>query len=255
MSRTEGSADRVLLFTIDGEGSLPSIQVHNDCLQGTCSCTHYIGTDLAQLKPCRFAPYISGEGNVFPGMHEQAKFIWEGVLQGFSIVDEGCDTSYSCKNYKTILEDGFYSEMCDIITQELADGYITKVISPPPRCVHAMGGVEKSNGKLRPIMDCSMPEGGAINNFMLDTYEPFSYNSVYTVADQLTPNMYMAVVDLKSAYRSVNVLASHAEFQGFAWDMGDGLEYYNNNRLSFGLRCAPNIFNSLSNFLVKIAKS
>ena len=65
----------------------------------------------------------------------------------------------------------------------------------------------------------------------------------------------MSVVDLKSAYRSVAVYSPHAAFQGFAWDLGEGLEYYINNRLSFGLRCAPNIFNSLSNCIVKIAKS
>ena len=33
----------------------------------------------------------------------------------------------------------------------------------------------------------------------------------------------MSVVDLKSAYRSVNVFAPHAEFQGFEWGGGTGM--------------------------------
>ena len=61
----------------------------------------------------------------------------------------------------------------------------------------------------------------------------------------------MSVVDLKSAYRSVSVFAPHAEFQGFEWEGA----WYLNNRLSFGLRCAPSIFDKLSNFIVLVAKS
>ena len=113
--------DGELLFTIDGQGEVPSIDVFSNCLKGTCTCTHKI--------------------------------------------------------VKTILEPPFYQEMCDIITQELQDGCVSRV-PQPPRCVHAMGGVEKSNGKLRPITDCSMPYDRAINNYMKTTFSPFSYNSV-----------------------------------------------------------------------------
>ena len=244
----------ILLYTIDGVGSMPDVKVYDDCVEGSCACVHYIGDNLAQLKPCRFAAYISGkDSNVFLGHPDKAKYIWEGVLQGFSIVDEDCDTEYRCKNYQSILDPPFYEEMCEIVSQEVCDGLVTKV-STPPRCVHALGGVEKSNGKLRPITDCSMPTTKAINNYMKTTYRPFSYKSVSTVVEILKPKDWMAVVDLKSAYRSVNVLASHTQFQGFSWDDGTGPEWYVNNRLSFGLRCAPNIFNALSDFVVLVAK-
>ena len=44
-------------------------------------------------------------------------------------------------------------------------------------------------------------------------------------------------------------------FQGLAWNFGKGPEYLLDNRLCFGLRCAPNIFDCLSHFIVKIAAS
>ena len=73
--------------------------------------------------------------------------------------------------------------------------------------------------------------------------------------DQLEKGDYMSVIDLKSAYRSVNVAKEHTKFQGFSWNMGEGDEFYENNRLSFGLRCAPYIFSKLSDFLAILAKS
>ena len=42
-----------------------------------------------------------------------AEFIWEGVVQGFKIVDDGCSTFYACPNYKSILEGDFCAEMGD----------------------------------------------------------------------------------------------------------------------------------------------
>ena len=62
----------------------------------------------------------------------------------------------------------------------------------------------------------------------------------------------MAVVDLKSVYRTVNVYAPHAQFQGFSWGKGDSKKYFVNHRLSFGLRCAPSIFSRISDFIVKV---
>ena len=100
-----------LLYTVEGKGLLMDIPVYNTCLAGTCSCTHLIASEFSQLKPCRFASYISGRGNVCEG-RPVAKFIWEGVVQGFKIVDDNCDTSYNCRNYKTILEGDFLAEMC-----------------------------------------------------------------------------------------------------------------------------------------------
>ena len=243
-----------LLYCIDGDGKIPSVNVYDKCLEGTCTCAHYVGGKSTQLKPCRFANFISGSGcNVFHENYIEAQFIWEGVVQGFKIVDDDCKTSYHCKNYDSILSGPFYGEMCELVSNELSDGLVTKV-GTRPQCVHSLGGVPKSNGKLRPITDCSMPHSISINNHMKQTFKTFKYNSVNSVVELLKHNDYMSVIDLKSAFRTVNVYAPHTRFQGFAWNSGHGNEWFESNRLSFGLRCAPYIFDKLSNFIVKVAK-
>ena len=65
----------------------------------------------------------------------------------------------------------------------------------------------------------------------------------------------MAVVDVSAAYRSVNVLADHVKFQGLSWDFGDGPQWLLDRRLCFGLRCAPNIYNAISDLIVLISRS
>ena len=64
--------------------------------------------------------------------------------------------------------------------------------------------------------------------------------------------MYMAVVDISSAYRSVNVYPDHSNFQGIMWPDADGNEtYYKDNCLAFGARSSPYIFQMLSDFVVR----
>lgn len=70
----------------------------------------------------------------------------------------------------------------------------------------------------------------------------------------LKPNMFMASVDIASAYRSVSVRADHWGYQGISWNFGDGDNYYVDTRLCFGLRCAPFIFSCLSSYVVKIMR-
>ena len=90
---------------------------------------------------------------------------------------------------------------------------------------------------------------------MSTTFQAFSYNSVQDAVDLLAPGDYMAVVDISSAYRTVSVRADQVCYQGLSWDFGSGPVHLQDNRLCFGLRCAPNIFDCLSHFIVKIAKA
>ena len=243
--------DTIPVFTVDGLDS-PSIKVYQSCVDGTCECVHLIGGESSQLLPCRLASFLQQDG-LLDLSPEERKFLWSGFTEGFDIVDRDCDVSYECANYKSILGKQFYNEMCGLILEELADGLVSEV-EEKPRCVHSLGGVEKSNGSLRPITDCSMPRGKAINNHMSSTFKPFSYNSIGDVVNMLDSEDYMCVVDLKSAYRSVNVKGDQTGFQGFAWNFGEGNRFFKSNRMTFGLRCAPYIFDKISNFLVTVAR-
>ena len=242
--------ETIPLFTVN-YGKNEMINVKQDCMDGVCTCKFFIGKETSQLMPCRLACYL--KQSCFNVSSTEADFLWSGVTEGFKIIDDECSTTYECGNYKSILEKQFYGEYCEMLKDEISQGLVTE-LEHKPLCIHSLGGVEKSDGSLRPITDCSMPEKISINNFMDTTAKPFSYNSINTVVAQLDKEDYMCVVDLKSAYRSINVYDPHTSYQGFAWDFGDGVRYYKSNRLTFGLKCAPYIFNRISDFIVKIAE-
>ena len=241
-----------LFFETPAFPDIASIPIYDACSSGKCTCVHLIGGVPAQLKPCRAAPYLFGPSFLDDISTENQTFLWRGLVKGFDIVDDQCPSSYYCENYNSILDDKFYSEMTDLLLAELSQFKVSKV-DYKPRCVHSLGAVVKSNGKLRPITDCSRPDGVSINNFMETTFRAFTYNSVEDAVEILNANDFMAVVDITSAYRSVNVNPEQVDFQGFTWDFGSGPELLVDRRLCFGLRCAPNIFDSLSSLIVKIA--
>ena len=157
--------------------------------------------------------------------------------------------SYECKNYSSILDQRFVGEMSSILNSDLAEGKV-KYVSTRLHCVHALGGVEKSDGRLRPITDCSMPDRLSVNNFMSTTCEKFNYRSVDDLAQMLSPNEFMSVTDISNAYRSVSVYPEHTKYQGISWADGPEKCYYEDQCLCFGLKCAPFKFNLLSNLVV-----
>ena len=228
--------------------------IYAACAAGVCDCIHTIGGMPAQLKPCRAAPNLFGPSLIDSISHDDKEFLWRGLNNGFKIVDEDCPSSYRCANYDSILSEQFYSEMTELLVSELEQSKVTKV-NYVPKCVHSLGAVTKSNGKLRPITDCSRPDSLSINNFMKSTFHSFSYKSVEDAVELLSPGDHMAVVDISSAYRSVSVHPTQVDFQGLTWDFGEGPVLLVDRRLCFGLRCAPNIFDSLSSFIVKIANA
>ena len=202
---------------------ISSMTIFTDCINGVCHCRHLVGDAPAQLKPCRAAQFLFGPNALTSISDDEGLFLWQGLVQGFKIVDPDCRASYSCSNYDSITGDVFKDEMTDLLLSELDSSKVTKAASPP-QCIHSLGAVRKSNGRLRPITDCSRPDGASINNYMLSTFRSFNYNSVDTAVQLLAPLDYMSVVDIASAYRSVNVHSSQVKFQGITWDFGDGDE-------------------------------
>ena len=243
----------VPLFTPVYEG-IPSIPVYHECIAGSCSCVYTIGGAPSQLKPCRAAQFLFGDSALTSVNNDDKMYIWRGLVNGFKIIDDDCPSNYCCENYDSITGEEAYAEMSALLNSEL-ESHKVVISDTRPRCVHSLGAVWKANGKLRPITDCSRPDGNCINNYMETTFAPFSYNSVETAVQVLDPLDYLAVVDISSAYRSVNVHADHAHFQGLSWDFGDGPVWLRDLRLCFGLRSAPNIFNSISDLIVKIANA
>lgn len=132
-------------------------------------------------------------------------YLQRGICSGFSIVDSGSEIApYICNNYKSIMMEPCYSFIDKLINAELAQGKYV-LADDPPICVHALGAVRKANGSFRPITDCRRPEGRSINNFMYDTHQPFTYNTIDFVCSFLFHQCYKCTVDISSAYRSIHV--------------------------------------------------
>ena len=225
------------------------IPVFPKCFAGCCDCVYILQGVVTQLRPCQFAAYfLSFEHVCFDDW-----FVLTGVCRGFRIVDKSCATTYYCENYVSLTKGEFHDEMTDKVLQELQEGKIRQVHSKP-RCVHALGGVVKSDGTLRPITDCSSPDDININLYMSSTCDKFHYTSLDDVVGVLERNEFCAVSDIQSAYRSVLVLPSHREFQGFQWDLGQGPCWFQDLAICFGLKCAPWIFTKISDFCVRCMK-
>ena len=131
------------------------------------------------------------------------------------------------------------------------------MVHTKPRCVHPIGRVpKKDSGKSRPITDCSRPHGFSLNDHIKRDLETFRMNSIDTAVSFSTANCFYSIVDIESAWRWVSVFPPHRELQGFRWMFGKQdstrYNYYVDNRLCFGLSCAPSIFNRLSNAIVRM---
>ena len=223
------------------------IEVFQACIDGYCSCDNEIGGVYCNLKPCRVGYFL------FSGMcslpSDYVSRIWNGLCDGFKIVDETCEASYDCENYHSITEGDFKKEMSNLLMEELREGKVS-MSETKPRCIHSLGAVPKSDGRLRPITDCSRPETISINNFMASTCSEFKYNSVNDVTKILDEGDFMSVVDVASAYRSVPRLSRHT----LEFDDGGGDVFLKENRLCFGLKCAPFIFSLLSELVVDMVR-
>ena len=161
---------------------------HNDkacsrpCGSDVCSGRHQLAGVPIQLNPCAFF----AEGFCHPSsIDENASYIFEGVRDGFDIVDKDYDGSYFCSNYHLILDYEFRSQMDRNIADELRAGKVS-LVSDRPRCVHSLGAVRKGNGKLRPITDCSRPEGSSIYNYMDTTCHEFTFTRIDDAAAYMT---------------------------------------------------------------------
>ncbi len=171
-----------------------------------------------------------------------------GIEHGFDIVDPSLEIkpaktnnyrSATCPENRPIVE--------KMITREINEGRYVKV-SEPPGLISALGAVEKPDSTdLRLIHDGSMPHGGALNDYAFDV-DKMKYQTVQEATELLTPNGYLAKVDLKSAYRSVKISEKSRRATGLQWTFaGDSKPTYMvDHALPFGARLAPWIFTRIT---------
>ena len=220
------------------------IKVFKNCADGKCNCIYNVANCPLQLKPCRCAAIILSDVNSWARGY--LDLLW-ALTDGFPIV-QGDVPKYSCSNYNSILEPESKRQMDVIIKKELAEGIISEAVTEP-HCIHALGAVPKPGGKIRPITDCSRPEGLSVNNFCGTLLEDFKFKSVDNVIAILNVGDYMTVIDIKSAYRAVPLLGDHRKYMGFRWELDGQMKTFVDNRMCFGSRLGPSYFARISEFV------
>ena len=227
-------------------GGLLSVLSKSDLLYRPAN-RHVVDGVKSQLSVCGWHEMLFKDNDP---VDSDALFLMDGVLHGFKLVDPGVEMdSYISENYHSASVQS-KDEMDVLIKTELLQGKLKKVIDRPV-CVHAMGAIKKSSGKISNITDCSRPEGSSINSFMNETFSTFSYKSVDTVVDMLQPGDSMAVTDISNAYRSVMIRPCDRTKQGLSWILDGEQIYMEDCFLSFGTRAAPFIFSRITDAVVR----
>lgn len=128
------------------------INIYSSCVAGSCRCVYDLGGNQTQLKPCRFGALI------FVGRSptENEVKVFEAILHGVDIVSSEVG-QYECDNYTSILQPHNRVKMDKLISDELSNGMLS-LAEVKPECVLALGAVDKPDGRIRPITDCSRPE-------------------------------------------------------------------------------------------------
>ena len=91
------------------------------------------------------------------------------------------------------------------ILSEIEEGNYV-VCDHKPELISPLGAIAKPKGGIRLIHDCSRPMGNSLNDYAtLESYLKFQTIDDATSMVGLQPRYFMAKVDLKYAYRSVNI--------------------------------------------------
>jgi len=131
------------------------------------------------------------------------------------------------------------------IKTELENGHY-KIVDEKPFIISALGAIHKKQSKVRLIHDCSRPPGFAINDFAHP--EHFKYQSITDAIKLITPNCYMAKLDLQNAYRSVKIHPTNYKATGLKWKFSTdkNFTYMVDTRLPFGASKSPMTFHRIT---------
>ena len=175
-------------------------------------------------------------------------YLLNGIKNGFDIIDPNSEIKPAkVKNYRSATCPENRPIVEAMIKRELSEGRYVKV-SEPPILISALGAVEKPDSPdLRLIHDGSMPRGGALNDYSIDV-EKLKYQTVQEATELLTPNGYLAKVDLKSAYRSVKISEKSRRATGLEWTFAGESEptFMFDGALPFGAKLSPFVFTKLT---------
>lgn len=187
-------------------------------------------------------------------------FLINGLKQGF---DTGFQVlpakSIVCKNLRsTILHSKHVSEL---INSEIRKGYLYGPFDHIPfenYRINPIGVVEgKYNKKKRLIVDLSAPHENPDNPSLNELICKEEYSLQYVKIDdaisiikKLGKKSWLIKTDITDAFKIMPILPKLWPYHGIQWDG----KYYFFNKLVFGCRSSPKIFDTLSHAICWIAK-
>lgn len=143
----------------------------------------------------------------------------DGVINRFRLFDKSAIIEpYNNQNYFSCFSEEAYAKLNRLIIEEVQSGKLS-VVSDQPNCIHALGAIVKTGGGISPITDCSRPEGRSVNTYTRQVFSTFSFVKMFEVLQNVKQDVYMATVDLKTAYRSVLIHHSNRTHFGLNWQI------------------------------------
>ena len=149
-------------------------------------------------------------------------------------------------NYNSAVNPQARQKVETAIKEELTAGNYV-ICSAKPTIVSALGAVPKPDSdEIRLIHDCSMPPRLGVNSYIEIDKQHFS--TIDDAVKLITPNCFIAKIDLRHAYRSVPVHPSNYKALGLKWlfSSASSFTYMVDTRLPFGSRSAPGIFHRIT---------
>ena len=219
----------------------PCVSTTTDSIRCTC-----IGTSNTHshtpLSVSRFSSLLASHPN--PTF---VKYVVHGLRCGFDVDFTGnCSTNCDSQNLPSAHTnpDFISAQLHASCSRHETAGPFPSPPFPFMRC-SGIGAVPKKNGKLRMIHHLSSPEGQSVNDCI--PADPFSLHYV-TIDDavnlimQLPAPVYLAKLDVKSAFRQIPVRPEDWPLLGIRWQG----QYFYERVLPFGLRSSPAIFDSVA---------
>ena len=202
---------------------------------------------LAQTQFVNIPPSWVPVLNSLPDM-QFAGYLARGLSEGFKIGFRGTPLR-SCRNNMPSVS--HKAEAVDhFVREEVHAGRLVQQLETAKVHVSPIGLVPKQGrpDSFRIIVDLSSPPGYSVNDGIDGGWCSLSYTTVSEAARlalSCGTGALMGKVDLKSAYRMVPVHPSDQHLLAIQWR---GVTYCD-QRLPFGLRSAPKVFNAVADAL------
>ena len=174
-------------------------------------------------------------------------FLSDGISNRFQLVHAGAQfVPAEMENYFSATGPAVRDKVEATLLEEISAGNYV-VTDVKPTIISVIGALPKpATEEVRLIHDSSQPKGSAVNDYP-DT-EHFEYQSTDDAIKLLKPGFFLARVDLRHAYRSVNIHPSNYAATGLKWHFSNtkSFTYLTDTELSYGGRRPPGIFHRLT---------